>query len=698
MVLTMADLFLEVRCEEIPAKMLKRGIRDLGTRLFEELMGRNLAPAEVTTGFTPRRLVATLVGLPEREPDREERLTGPPVSVGYTPAGEPTPALLGFAKKCGVAPEDVERVKTEKGEYLAATRFIAGVDTVSALSELLPRVLRDLSWPKSMRWGASEGPWVRPVRSIVALLDGEVIPFELLGVTSGRTTTGHPIHSPQSIEVTDSDGYYRAMEQLDIIISFEKRRELLLERLEEAATEVDGRLVEDQALLDKLTSICGIPGIVRGQIEHMDLPREVLITSLRDHQSAFTVESDGELLPWFLTVMDRGEDPDGRVQRGNEWVVAARLDDARFFYSEDQKTPLDERHEHLDRVTFHDRLGSYADKSDINVALVAVLCEQLGWSEEADDCSSAAALLKCDLTTEMVKEFTSLQGVMGGIYSRHEKHPEAVWKAIYEQYRPISTSDPIPTDRVGQVVSLADRLSTLVGMFGSGLIPTGSKDPFALRRAAQGAVRILLEGDLRFDLDAVLGRAIELYRERLKSSSEETLGALRPFLLDRARYLLGREGFAYDEIEAAIAAGGSNYPDLRDRVVALSQIRETPGFLDVVLAAKRIANILRQAEIGDFRENALVEPAEKQLFSSSRELEADLNEAEQRGDYVAGFSRIAEFAEVLDQFFVEVLVMDEDVDLRGNRLALLDSIHTTLSRTAHLTEMVVDRAEQRKKA
>jgi glycyl-tRNA synthetase beta chain len=298
----------------------------------------------------------------------------------------------------------------------------------------------------------------------------------------------------------------------------------------------------------------------------------------------------------------------------------------------------------------------------------------------------------------MVKEFTSLQGIMGGVYARQEDHPEAVWQAIYDQYRPLSTADPIPRGRVGQVVSLADRLSTLAGMFGSGLVPTGSKDPFALRRAAQGAVRIVLEGDLRVDLEEIVQRALELYGERLTSTPAETLAALHPFLLDRVRYLLGREGYAYDEIEAAIAAGDRDFPDLRDRVAALHQVRESAGFLDVVLAAKRITNILRQSgKCGEVREDRLVEPAERRLFESSCELASDLRSAEAQLDYVAGFSRISDFAEVLDQFFVEVMVMDEDPDLRANRLALLHSINTTISRTAHLTEMVVDRAEHRRK-
>jgi glycyl-tRNA synthetase beta chain len=695
--MTPNEFFLEVRCEEIPARMLQPGIRELGSRLFEELMGRNLAPTEVSTGFTPRRLVVTLSGLPEREPDRRERMTGPPAKVAYDEGGQPTKALLGFAERCGIEPQDVRVETTEKGDYLVADIEVPGAATVEVLGEIVPRVLASLSWPKSMRWGASEGPWVRPVHSIVALLAGQIVDFELFGIRSGDRTVGHPIHSPEEIVVTDSAQYHAELESRHVIVDFEARKAALLAGLEAAAEEAGGTLVPDDELLDKLASICGTPGVVRGDIEAMDLPREVLVTSLRDHQSAFTAEAGEQLLPCFLTVMDRFADPDGRVRRGNEWVVAARLDDARFFYSEDRKIDLAERAGRLEGVTFQERLGSYADKTDRIVALSEALCDALGFEADKPEVLQAARLLKADLTSEMVKEFTSLQGVVGGVYAREEGQPEAVWQAVYDQYLPASSSDPVPRGRAGWVVSLADRIDTLVGMFGCGLIPTGSKDPFGLRRVAQGAVRIVLEADLRFDLADLVARAVELYGERLPIDNVRVLDVLRPFLFDRMRYLLGLEGFAYDEIEAALAGAGHELPDLRDRVAALHEVRSREGFLEVVLAAKRIANILREAEPHDLRQELLAEPAERDLLAASRELEDRLVQAEADGDYVEGLGKIAEFAGVLDRFFVEVLVMDEDPQLRANRLALLQSIHRTLSRTARLTEMVVDRRDLKSK-
>src|SRR5436305_7717026 len=551
------EYLLEVRSEEIPARMLEPGMRELATRLFEELMARGMAPREVATGFTPRRLTLVLSGLPEREPDREEQVMGPPVRAAYAADGAPTPALTGFAKRCGVAPEALRRVATDKGEYLAAVRKTAGRPAGEVLAELVPRALAGISWAKTMRWGSGDGPWVRPVHGLVSLLDGAVVPFSLFGVAAGDTTAGHPILSPAPFAVADAAGYRRELGSRDIEVRPGERRRLLAETMRQRAAALGGRLVDDPPLLDKLAAICEIPAGLEGRFDDafLELPAEVLSTSLRDHQSALTVEdpAGARLLPYFLTVMDRPDDPQGRARSGNEWVVAARLADARFFYGEDRKAGLARRVEQLERLAFHERLGSYAEKSARLAALAGAICDALGWAAERGDAVAAARLLKVDLATEMVKEFTSLQGVMGGIYAREEGQPEAVWQAVYDQYLPASTEDRIPRGRVGRVAGLADRLDTLAGIFGLGLTPTGSKDPFGLRRAAQGAVRIALEGELALDLEAMAKVAATLYGDRLTRGVAQILDDLRPFLHDRLRYLLGLAGYAYDEIEAALA-------------------------------------------------------------------------------------------------------------------------------------------------
>lgn len=690
-----SEFLLEIGCEEIPARMLEPGTKELGTRLFEELMSRQLAPGEVVTTFTPRRLVVVLRGLPEREPDREETMTGPPVQVAFDSDGEPTDALRGFAKRTGLEPDELTQLETPKGTYLAAVQKIEGAPTIDILSEVVPRVVREINWPKSMRWGARQGPWVRPIHSILALLDGTVVPMELFGVASGSSSTGHPIHSPQSFAVTSSEDYLSALRERGILADFQERRAVLHERFQSEAAECGGVLVEDHDLLTELASICEIPGVVAGEIDAVDLPREVLITSLRDHQSAFSVESEGQLLPFFLTVMDRGEDPEGRIRRGNEWVVAARLDDARFFYREDRKTPLIDRRSSLERVTFHQQLGNYAQKTDRIASLAGWICRELGQEDSIEPATAASELLKCDLTTEMVKEFTSLQGVIGGVYAREDGHPDEVWQAVYDQYLPTSTEDSVPRDLVGQIVSLADRVDSLAGMFGAGFIPTGSKDPFGLRRAAQGAVRIVLECDLELDLLKATERALGLYGKQIESSVEDVISSVRPFFADRVRYLLSREGFAYDEIEAALAAEDRNLPAVRRRVEALHDVRERDEFLDVVLAAKRIANIVRGTESHEVDETLFVEAAEGDLLTETAALQSALDEFEESDDYRGALESISDFAAVLDRFFVDVLVMDEDPKLRINRLALLQAIDRQLARVAKLTEMVVERPNRR---
>lgn len=714
------EYLLEVRAEEIPARMLPPAAAALAEGFRERLAARGIEPRQVETAFTPRRLLLLARGLPGREPDREERLVGPPVSVAFAD-GRPTQAALGFARRCGIEPEALERVETDKGEYLAATQRTAGRATAEVLAELVPEVLARLHWAKTMRWGTGEGPWVRPVHGVVSLLDGAPVPFRLFGVEAGRRTAGHPVLSPDPFDVADGADHRRKLAARRIIVRAQDRRQRLLDGFRAAAAELGGALVEDDELLDKLAAICEIPGVLVGSLdeEFLELPREVLIASLRDHQSALTVEEPGSgggsaadgsaadaaaagrrLLPFFLTVMDRPDDPAGRVRAGNEWVVAARLADARFFYREDRRSPLADRLPRLASLTFHERLGSYRDKAERIVALADTLCDALGWDDERADAATAGRLAKADLTTEMVKEFTSLQGQVGGLYAREDGHPEAVWQAVYDQYLPASTDDPIPRGRVGRAVALADRLDTLVGIFGIGMVPTGSRDPFGLRRAAQGVVRIALEGDLSFDLDLLAAKAARLYRESGAqgfAQPEEVVEALRPFLDDRVRHLLGLGGYAYDEIEAALAVGGGgDLPDLARRVAALNAARSEADFLSVVLAAKRIANIIREHEEYPLEPEALVEEAERDLHRAYQELRGEIDEAAAAGDYEGGLAHIARFAGVLDRFFVEVLVMAEDRRLRRNRIALLQAIHRVVSRVARLPEMVVEKADYRR--
>lgn len=714
------ELLLEVRVEEIPARMLPGAAKELATRVFEELMARGVPPREVAAGFTPRRLWLTMAGLPAREEDRRVLEVGPPVSASFDPSGNPTAAAIGFARKFDVGVERLERVDfsqdaglwsagsgvarpsggaTPKGERVVLHRVVTGRAMVEILGELLPSVLSGIAWAKSMKWGVGVGPWVRPVHGIVALFEGEVVPFSLFGIESGRTTAGHPTLSPAPFEVSGIASWRARLDALGLEPDPAVREQRLRAAMAQRAAAAGGTLVEDGELLAKLAAICEIPGVMEGALDAalMALPREVLITSLRDHQSALTVERDGKLLPIFLTVMDRPDDPAGRVRAGNEWVVAARLADARFFWEKDRAASLASKISALEGLGFHQKLGSYAAKRVRLIALARFVAERLGLPDASQSAlAEAASLAKVDLTTDMVREFTTLQGVMGGIYARQEGLPEAVWSAIYDQYAPAGTDDALPRAATGRILSLCDRLDTLVGFFGIGAVPTGSRDPFGLRRAAQGVTRLLFEQDVALDLTVLVREAHRAYEGALVHDAEKTWSLLRPFFEDRLRFLLELDGCAYDEIEAALGADGESlaaFEPIRAKARALHAAREGREFLQVVLAAKRIANIVRDQPAVELDAAALDLPAELALLAADAELARELDTALGRLDFAAGLSAVARLGPVLERFFEEVLVMDPDASKRARRLALLRQIGSRIGRIADLSKLVVDKSD-----
>ncbi len=685
------EYLLEVRSEDMPPEFQRRTIRHLATRIFEELMGRGLGPQQVSTGVTPRRLVVFLRALPGREPDREERELGPPVQEAFDDDGEPTEALLGFCERVGVTAEDLDKAKTERGEYVAAVRPIRGRPLAQALTEVVPQVLSEV------RWGAKAGIgdrfWVRPLRGFVSLLDGEPVAFDFGGVTAGRHTAGHPILSSESLEIADGDDYRRRMPDLGIVVSLDERRQRLHTALQEQAETLGGELVEDPELLDRLTLLCEIPGVVSGSFraEYLELPEEVLLATLSRQESAFAVRRRGDLIPAFLTVMDRPDDPCGLVRSGQERAAAGRLSDARFYYEHDRDVTLAERCRGLDQLAFHPRLGSYADKVERLRALVELVCSELGWEEHLESALEATGLLKADLTTDMVRELPELRGTVGGIYAREEGYVESVWQAIYDHYRPASRESPIPRQAIGRVVAIADRLDTLVGFLGIGPVPSASKDPFALRRLAQGLLQILIEAELELDLDLVAARAVLLHGEALELSAEELLERLQSLLGERVANLLGQRGFAHDEIDAAMAVGKKNLPQLAARVAALSAVRRSPELGSLVLAARRIANIVRESAEFDLDQELLVEEAEVELFTRLGEVRETVDAAVAELRYEDGLRAMIELVPALDRFFADVLVMDEDQARRENRIALLQSCRRLFWRIARLNALVVDK-------
>lgn len=650
---------LEIGVEEIPDWMIPGALEHLQT-LFGELLERNALAEGVSTSVdgTPRRLVLRAENVPPRQADAEELVSGPGVTAA---AG----AIAGFARKFGVSPEELEQQTTAKGTYFAYRKKVAGRATREILAEALPPLILKIYFPKTMYWTAKNGPrFIRPIRWLVALLGEEIVPFDLAGVRSGDVSSGHRRLGSSSVPVT-IDTYKSRLGENHVIVSAAERRV----KIQDEILKLGVAVKPDAALLETLVYLTEYPTVILGEFDprFLALPAEVLVTVMKHHQRYFSVEEEnGALAPQFLAVMNTASDPEGLVRRGNERVLRARFNDARFFWETDQKKKLAGRVPDLAHVTFQAKLGSYLDKTQRMVDLV----KQFGGEEHAQ---RAALLSKCDLTTELVKEFTELQGVVGGLYARAQGEPEEVWQAVYDHYRPGSMEDRLPRNRAGQLVSLADKLDTLRGCFSIGMAPTGSRDPFALRRAAQGVVRLLVEAKMPLAVSSLMGGD----------------ASLREFLLDRVRhYFREIRGFRYDEINAVLSASWDNLADVESRLEALQAVRPTENFEPLAASFKRIQNILRQAAFTDRGQidESLLEPGpETDLYA---EFERVRRAVAQSQAYRPALETIASIRPKVDLFFDNILVNAPDQKVRQNRLTLLRNLLAEFSTIANFSEIV----------
>ena len=655
----MADFLLELGTEEIPDWMIEPALLDLRGK-FQATFSA-FGASSLDTDATPRRLVLRAKGLEEQAADTQSLVPGPYVSAGPK-------AAEGFARKYSVSLEDLAKAQDAKGERYVFRQVIQGQSLGTALAEKLPGMIASIPFPKAMTWPGSDGlRFIRPIRWIVALLDDAVVEFSLAGLQSGNTTRGHRVLGSREPIAVTLDSYERELGRNGVILRAEARKHRI-------QSELPSQVQQDEELLTTLVYLTEFPSVVRGSFDpaYLALPREILSTVMRHHQRYFSVvKEDGSLLPEFVAVTNTDGDPDGLIRQGNGRVLRARFNDARFFWEADQRKKLVDRVDELGKITFQAKLGSYHDKTTRVVELASQLAAVLG--ADASGVTRAALLLKCDLTTDMVKELTELQGVVGGLYARAQGESETVSRAIYEHYKPVSMEDSIPSTVEGQVVALADKLDTVRECFRIGLIPTGSKDPFALRRAAQGIIRILFEARLPLELLNMVEDIPELpgfFRERMS------------FYLREAR------GFAYDEVNAAIAAGVTTLADLADRVAAIHGIRPTEDFEPVAASFKRIQNILKQAQIEhapQIKPELLTAGAERDFFDS---FVASREKAESTKDYGVKLELMASLRPQVDRFFDKILVNDPDPAIRGNRLALLHSLLTQFSNIADFSEIV----------
>ena len=694
----MATFVLEVRTEEIPANALPGARRQLADGLERELNDAGFDRPDARTVSTSRRLIAVVPDLPRRQPDRTERLTGPPTRIAYADDGTPTKAAEGFAAKAGLAVTELETEATDKGEYLVASVRHPGRPTEDLLTEIVPRVLSAMRFPKMMRWGRGEYFFVRPVHGLVALLDDRTLDVECFGRTAGRATVGHRVHAPGAIEVPNADQLDTLLADNDVLIDPEHRRRMLEERAAELAAEVGCRVHRDDELVAEHVELVEYPGLLRGAIaaEHLELPREVVITTLRYHQKCLVLEHpDGELAPHFLAVIDRRDDPEGLVRQGNEWVIGARLADARFFFDDDRRRPMAEIAQGLDRLEFHRVLGSVAAKADRVGELAAALNEVTDLGLDEDVLRRAAHLVKTDLLTNMVVEFPELQGVMGGHYLRLEGADNAVWTAARDHYRPSGFDGGLPESELGRLLGVADRLDTIVGLFGVGEQPTGSKDPLGLRRAAQAVVKIVAEAGWDLDLEAAVAAAVEAFDDRLEADLADTAESVGQFLADRVRrYLTDVVGVGADAADAVMAAGWRDLPELVARARALDKVRASERIRALSLAFKRVKNITEEATATEVDPARFEQDEERELDAASRTFADQLRECVEARRFDDAFAAMGELAEVLDRFFVEVLVMCDDDRIRDNRVALLTRLRNEFMTLADLTRLQVDGGNQ----
>ena len=711
----MPDFLLEIGCEEIPARMIDAASAELRQRVGALLTRERLAASQITALETPRRLAILASGIAAAQADVVEQITGPSVNVAYKD-GQATPAAHAFAKKAGVDVTQLERVTTAKGEYIAANVTKKGRTAAEVLAEGLPKEIGSIYWPKNMYWRKPTERFVRPVRWLVAMLDGEAIPFEFAGIPAGKTSRGHRILHDGVVEIARAGSPYIESLRAAKVLGRAEREQQIRKVLDAATRTIAGaRWREDKALLDTVVNLTEFPSVVLGGFDpqFLALPEEVLVTVMRDHQKYFAIEgAEGKLLPHFLAVLNTDSDPQGLIRHGNERVLRARFNDARFFWDTDQKSSLLDRLELLRHVTFQKDLGSYYEKTQRVQRLSSWLSEQLkraGMAVRPGVIHKAACLAKTDLTTELVKEFTELQGIVGGLYARAQQLdaslPEAtrlaIADAIYDQYKPESTDDEVPRSVEGAVLSIADKADTIAGMFALGLVPSGSKDPFALRRQANGIVKIIAEKKLPLTLNDLMrdARAGYQHSEAEKKFVEDAAfsSSVQAFFRERLEfYLKDLRGYEYDVVKAVLAADSSDVVDALARAEAVKQVLHMPEFQAIGAACKRIRNILKQAAekriaIADRFEALPESPVEEKAlaaFLDDHRLEIETLGKEKA--YRDALLVLATAREPVDRFFDKVMVMVDDARVRANRLALLETLLREFSTIADFSEIVAE--------
>lgn len=686
------DLLFELGTEELPPKFLLTLSRALQTGVEAGLQKAGLAYGEFISYATPRRLAFLVKDLTVAQPDQLVEKRGPAINAAYNADGSLSKAAEGFVRSCGTTADKLTSLKTDKGEWLCFKQEVKGAATADLLPDIIRLSLAGLPIAKRMRWGEGTAEFVRPAHWVLLLFGDTVIETTILDLPTGCNTRGHRFHSPRTITL-DSPAEYAEKLRTEgkVIASHAERMDIIRTLAELTATEVNGIAHIEPALLEEIAALVEWPVPVLGGFEarYLELPAEVLITTMQENQKYFPVQkADGSLMPWFITFSNIASRRIESVREGNERVVRPRLSDAEFFWNQDRKKTLETQVPNLANITFQKTLGSLLDKTHRVQRLSVQIADSL--ATESACVERAALLAKADLLTEMVGEFTNLQGTMGRYYALAEGEPADIAAAIEEQYLPKQSGGALPTTQTGQMLALAEKLDTLTGIFSAGLIPTGDKDPYALRRAALGAIRILIECGLDLDLPGLLAFALEPFTHEF--DRDATFKAVHEFILDRLKGYCLERGFSFDEFDAVLAVQPPRLLDFQSRLQAVKAFRNLPEAESLAAANKRIRNILRKAEetiVANVDDHNLVEPQEKALLQAARDAREDMLPLLQERDYTAALCRLAALRDTVDAFFDGVMVMSEDEELRRNRLGLLAIVEGLFLDIADISKLQV---------
>ncbi len=682
------ELFLEIGCEEIPAGFIPRATAEMKAIITKELAIARLTFSEIKTLATPRRLVLVVTGIPTVQPDAEITATGPSIKAAYDAGGTPTKAAEGFARGQGVDVTALQTITTDKGEYLFVSKHEAGRPTYELLTEMLPALIANIPFKKSMRWGNQEVRFARPIHWIVALFDGAIVPFSFGAIESGKISRGHRFMANTTFPVSNFAEYLVECERHFVIPDPEKRKEIIRRETHRVAAAAGGHLLPDEELLEQVAYLVEYPSAVHGTFsaEFLKVPKEVLITSMRSHQRYFSiVDAQGGLLPGFITINNTLAEDSSVVVKGNERVLRARLSDARFFFEEDQKVPMDERVESLKKVVYQQKLGTSFEKMERFRVLAEGLATRLNPDTKAQT-SRVAWLCKADLVSAMVGEFPEVQGIMGREYSLLEGESPEVANAIAEHYLPTQAGGDLPASDIGAFVSISDKMDTICGCFGVGLIPTGAADPYALRRATIGIIAIILDKGYRLSLPQLIDESLTLLSSKLTRPKEQVADDVLEFFRARFTNLLG-SSYATDTVDAAISAGFDDVVEVKARIAALTEFQNHSDFEPLTVAFKRVGNIIKGGTDAPVDPALFEDTAEGALYEAVQAVKISIDTRVTAGSWLDALTEIATLRGPVDVFFDRVMVMAENERVRTNRLALLTVIARMFGKIADFSRI-----------